>query len=123
MYTWVLAQKMAGPGHWRESDGVSGETQRRSCPPSAGVNLEGHAVPGTLSHLWGLVNQVRAHQSGSSFLKSFSSNFNLQLPQSQGKEVELDSLRMNFIVAVHVFFFFFLTEEATRLNDKCKRCP
>lgn len=51
---------------------VSGEREMGSvvrprggpASPSAGMNLEGHAVPGTLSHLWGLVNQVRAHQSG-----------------------------------------------------------
>lgn len=43
-----------------------------------------------------------------------------KLPKSQGKEMDLNSLRMNFIVAVNIVF---LTEESTRLNFKCKQCP
>lgn len=37
--------------------------------------------------------------------------------------MDLDSLRMDCIVASSPAFFFFVTEESTRLNYMRKQCP
>ena len=90
---------------------------------SAHMNFEGPSLPGSLFPLCMalLTKGPKAHQRESSFLKSFYfKNFYLQLPESQGKQMNLDSLRMNSIVA---FPLFCVIKESTRLNDMCKQCP